>query len=174
MDVALSPLRCRRCVVSVCRAPPPPCNGPLNQYPPPNLNPSLFSPNTPRRSVAISPASHQQRTLHSEPVLRRVNPGGLAQLRPLRGVSQQSELVSAKAPPKHQLLQHRSKSESSLVRKWHVEHASLPSRPDDLRTTRVVFSASPADVISNRISDCLQSRSIKTKFSKTDGNEEVP
>mmetsp|Transcript_21754 Transcript_21754/g.39235 ORF Transcript_21754/g.39235 Transcript_21754/m.39235 type:complete len:465 (-) Transcript_21754:216-1610(-) len=124
------------------------------------------------RSVAISPASHQQRTLHSEPVLRRVNPGGLAQLRPLRGVSQQSELVSVKAPPKHQLLQHRSKSESSLVRKWHVEHASLPSRPDDfppLRTTRVVFSA-PADVISNRISDCLQSRSIKTKFSKTDGN----
>ncbi len=58
------------------------------------------------------------------------------------------------------------------MRKWHVEHATLPSRPDDLpplRTTRTV-EHEPAHVISNRISDCLQSRSIKTKFSKSHDN----
>lgn len=126
------------------------------------------------RSVAISPASHQQRTLHFEPALRRVDPGGLAHLRPLRGVSEPQLIKTpgtAKLPPplKHHS---RSKSESNLVRKWHVEHATLESRPTDfppLRTTRTVL-ATPAHVISNRISDCLQSRSIKTKFSKSESN----
>lgn len=122
------------------------------------------------RSVAIGPAS---RTIHFEPALRRVDPGEIAHLRPLRGISQGAELVTSKTPPKPQLLfQRRSKSESSLVRKWHVNHASLTIRPDDfptLRTSRIVFGVE-AHVITDRISDCLQSRSIKTKFSKTDGN----
>mmetsp|Transcript_15477 Transcript_15477/g.33524 ORF Transcript_15477/g.33524 Transcript_15477/m.33524 type:complete len:462 (-) Transcript_15477:183-1568(-) len=122
------------------------------------------------RSVAINPLTQNKRTLHFEPALRRVEPGGLAHLQPLRGVSQ-SELITSKAPPKQQLPARR-KSESSLVHKWYVEHLTLPSRSDDLplfRTSRVVHST-PANVISNRISDCLQSRSIKTKYSKTNDN----
>lgn len=122
------------------------------------------------RSVAINPVTQNQRNLHFEPPLRRVEPGGLAHLRPLRGVSQ-SELITSKTWPKPQLCI-RSKSESSLVRKWYVEHLTLPSRPDDLplfRTSCVIHST-PANVISNRISDCLQSRSIKTKYSKTNDN----
>jgi hypothetical protein len=124
-----------------------------------------------RFAAILSPASNQERTLQFQPALRRVDPGGLAHLRPLHGVSQ-PELVTAKVPPKHQLLHSRSKSESSLEGKWHVGDASLTSRPNDfpkLRTSRVVYST-PAHVISNLITDCLQSRSIKTKFSKTDGN----
>lgn len=122
------------------------------------------------RSVAISAVSPQQRRIHFEPALRRVDPGEHALLR-MRGENA-AELFTSKAPTKHHLLHSRSKSDSSLVRKWHVDHASLTDRPGglpQLRTTRVVF-ATPAHVISNRIADCLQSRSIKTRFSKTDEN----
>lgn len=123
------------------------------------------------RSVAIAPASHQQRTLHFEPNLRRVDPGGFAQLRPLRGISE-PQLFKTAPRPLQKTLPKRSKSESAIVRKWIVEHATLEERPTDfppLRTTRTV-AGTPANVISNRISDTLQARSIKTKFSKTEAN----
>jgi len=121
------------------------------------------------RSVAINPLAQNQRTLHFEPPLCRVEPVGLSHLRPLRGVSQ-PDLFASKTPPKAELS--KSQSESSLVRKWQVEHHTLTRRVDDLplfKTSRVVYST-PANVISNRISDCLQSRSIKTKYSKTNVN----
>jgi len=133
------------------------------------------------RSIAINPLTQQHRTLHFEPPLRKVDPsdgghmvaggGGGIGLARLRGVSQ-PELTSKTSPLKTKPHQRRSKSESSLVRKWHVEHATLKHRPDDfppLRTSRIVHNT-PAHVISNRISDCLQSRSIKTKFSKSQDN----
>lgn len=108
----------------------------------------------------------QRRTLHFEPPLRRVDPGGPAQLKSLRAQSQ-TEFVKTDLPKRD--LHIRSKSESSLARKWHVEHATLQSRPNDfppLRTSRVIQDT-PANVISNRVSDCLQDRSIRTKYSKT-------
>jgi hypothetical protein len=122
------------------------------------------------RSVAISPHIQAQRTLHFEPTLQRVNPG-LRPLAPLRGVSQ-PELLKGPGRPAKKVLHSRSKSESAIVRKWHVEHSSLEERPTDfppLPTTRTVLGTT-ADVISNRISDCLQSRSIKTRFSKRETN----
>jgi len=131
------------------------------------------------RSIAINPLTQQRRTLHFEPPLRRVDPGtygtGPAQLKGLRTQSQ-TEFVNKDASfPKlrDQLSHSRSKSESSIARKWHVEHTTLPSRPDDFpvlhRTSRVV-TGTPAHVISNRISDRLQDRSIRTKYSKTQDN----
>lgn len=134
------------------------------------------------RFAAISPAVHHQRTLHFEPALRRVDPGGsssAAHLRPLRGISQPDLALKSAVPPpkptntKPQLRVVRSKSDSSLTRKWHVEESDLSERPRDfptLRTSRTVRSGTPAHVISNRLSDCLQSRSIKTRFSKSEGN----
>lgn len=122
------------------------------------------------RFVAISPAPHK--TIHTEPALRRVDPGGIpVPARPYRGFSQ-TELLKSAGRPIQKTLHGRSKSESALVRKWHVDHSTLPGRPTDfplLRTTRAVANA-PAHVISNRLSDCLQSRSIKTRFSKSEGN----
>lgn len=123
------------------------------------------------QSVAFNPLTRGRAILHEQP-LRRVDPGGLggpAQLRSLREVSQ-PELF--KSPLPKQQLPLRSKSLSHLPVKWHVEHATLTSRPDDfppLRTTRVV-QGTPANVISNRISDCLQDRSIRTKYSKSQDN----
>jgi len=121
------------------------------------------------RSIAINPLTQHQRTLHFEPPLKRVDPsgggGGLVQL---QGVSTPELTRTSVSPVK--LPQRRSKSESSLVRKWHVEHTTLPLRSNDfppLRTSRVVHGT-PAHVISNRISDTLQSRSIKTKYSKSE------
>lgn len=130
------------------------------------------------RSVAISPASHQERILLREPALQRVNPGGLG-IRPPRGVDLQPQLLDT-APTKQRgqpRIGGKSKSLSSLgeVRVWHVDHASLTGRPDDfplLRTSRLVHSA-PAHMISKRISDCIQSRSIRSKFSKSDNNGNV-
>jgi hypothetical protein len=129
------------------------------------------------RSIAINPLTQQRRTLHFEPPLRRVDPGGYgsapggpAQLKGLRATSQ-SEFVKTSLPKREQLHK-RSKSESNVARKWHVEHSTLPSRPDDfppLRTSRVI-RGTPANVISNRVSDCLQDRSIRTKYSKTQDN----
>lgn len=130
------------------------------------------------RSVAIVPASHQQRTLHFEPTLRHVDPGGFGHFplkwqspgsSPLRGISE-PQLVKTAPGPLQKTLPKRSKSESAIVRKWIVEHATLEERPTDfppLRTTRTV-AGTPANVISNRISDTLQARSIKTKFSKNE------
>lgn len=123
------------------------------------------------RSVALSPASQQQRTVLFEPALQRVNPGGLAHLRPLRSVGQ--PIIDKAALKPQPLLRgpRRTKSESSLPWEWHVDRASLSDRPDDfplLRTSRVI-KLEP-HVISKRISDCLQSRSIKTKISKGEGN----
>ncbi|KAL9190987.1 hypothetical protein ACHAXT_000693 [Thalassiosira profunda] len=117
------------------------------------------------RAVAINPIT-QQRRLHFEPVLRRAEPAK----GPLQGLRQTSnpELLKGDAPPKRAVP--RSKSESALARKWHVDHAALPARPTDfpsLTTAREVL-ATPAHVISNRLGDCLQSRSIRTKFSKNE------
>lgn len=123
------------------------------------------------RSVIISPAMRQQRTLHFEPALRRAEPAG--GLRFPRGAGG-PELHLASSGKQRQLFRdRRTKSDSSVVRGWRVEHVSLPGRPDDFpplpRTSRVVRAAS-AHVVSSRISDCLQSRSIKARFSKADGN----
>lgn len=129
------------------------------------------------RSIAINPLTQHQRTLHFEPPLRRVDPtstlsgeggGSVGEL--LRGVSQ-PELTKTTPLPRLKQQQRRSKSESSLVRKWHV-HATLPTRSNDfppVRTSRIIHGVS-AHVISNRISDTLQLRSIKTRFSKTHDN----
>lgn len=125
----------------------------------------------PFRSVAINPLTQHKRTLHFEPPLRRVDPGGLKQLEP-RGYGRPQREASdpqltSKLPRKPSPV--RSKSLSALVREWYVDHAKLVSRPDDLpplpRTSRVVHGAE-ADAISRRISAALQSRSIKTKYSK--------
>jgi len=99
------------------------------------------------------------------PALRRAEPG----VHRLRGESAR-ELVGTQAPPKR-LLSERSRSESSLVRKWHVDHAALAPRPDDdppmPRTARVVL-ATPAHVVSNRLAECLRARSIVARFSAQD------
>mmetsp|Transcript_17854 Transcript_17854/g.42963 ORF Transcript_17854/g.42963 Transcript_17854/m.42963 type:complete len:460 (+) Transcript_17854:278-1657(+) len=119
--------------------------------------------------VAINPLTQRGRAIHSEQLLRRVDPGGPAQLRSLREVSQ-PELFKSPSP-KFQLPA-RSKSLSHLPTKWHVEHAALAARPADfppLRTSRTVLGT-PANVISNRVSDCLQDRSIRTKYSKSRDN----
>lgn len=121
------------------------------------------------RSVAINPLTQQRRTLLYDPPLRHVDPGGLpSALKSLRGISQPELVKSSPGKLQPQRIQRRS-SESSVREKWYVEHSKLPSRPDDLppfpRTSRVV-QGTPAHVISNRISDTLQGRSIKTKYSK--------
>ncbi|KAL7539807.1 hypothetical protein ACHAXR_009631 [Thalassiosira sp. AJA248-18] len=127
------------------------------------------------RSVAISPSTQHQRTLQFEPALQSVNPGAFGHLPPLRGVSEPGLIESNRhilksAPLPSQKLPPRSKSESAIFRKWPL--VELTNRPTDfppLRTTRTVHST-PANLISNRISDCLQSRSIKTRFSKSEIN----
>ena len=74
--------------------------------------------------------------------------------------------------PKQQLPP-KALSESNIAQRWNVDHAALPRRPDDFppltHTNRVVRDEN-ANVISNRISDCLRSRSIKTRFSKSRDN----
>jgi len=118
--------------------------------------------------VRITEQQPVMRFVDTSPALRRADPGDRHILR-LRGESSR-ELVGAQAPPKR-LLGARSRSDSSLVRKWHVDHASLTRRPDDclppLRTARVVL-ATPSHVVSNRIADCLRARSIAALFSATD------
>lgn len=119
------------------------------------------------RSVAISP---QTRTLHFEPALRRAAPSEISHLQPLRGVAAGPQFLD-KAELKQQdrpRLSRKSKSLDSLVKVWSVDHASLTGRPDNfplLRTSRVVHNHA-ANAISGRISNCLQSRSIRSKFSK--------
>ncbi len=77
-----------------------------------------------------------------------------------------SSLPKQEPPPK-------ALSESNIFQRWNVDHAALPRRPDDyppLTHTKRVVRDENADVISNRISDCLRSRSIKTRFSKSRDN----
>lgn len=122
------------------------------------------------RSIAIAPASHREKSLLIEPALRRAEPGGVAHLRPLRGLSD-PELKATKSNRPFLKPHGRSKSLSALVHKWHVEESDLFARPDDfptLTTTRIVNSM-PSPEISKRLADCLQSRSIKMKISKSDG-----
>lgn len=124
------------------------------------------------RFAAISPPAQQQRTIHYEPALRRVEPGGLAHLRPLRGVGQPELIKSSPAKDAAIPLRERSKSDSSLLRKWQIDDASLTERPTDfppLKTTRTVLDAK-AHEITDRLSKCLQSRSIKVRFSKKEVN----
>lgn len=128
---------------------------------------------------ALSPASLQPRTVLREPALQKSAPGGLAHLRPLSVLTPQRPHLVDKAPPKsreHFRKSRRSKSESSIVWVWAVDHAALPERHDDfplLRTSKLVLDTQ-SNVISTRISDVLQSRSIKAKFSKkSDGPNNV-
>lgn len=117
----------------------------------------------------MSSATPPQRALHFEPTLRRAAPGDRRPPLRLRGESE-LQLGGARSMPKR-LLGARSRSDSSLARKWHVDHAALTARPDDglppLRTARVVL-ATPAHVVSNRLADCLRARSIAARFSATD------
>jgi len=121
-------------------------------------------------SARIAEQQPVMRFVDISPALRRAEPGDHhpPPLR-LRGESA-IELVGTQPSPKR-LLGARSRSDSSLVRKWHVDHASLTRRPDDglppPRTARVVL-ATPAHVVSNRLADCLRARSIVARFSATD------
>lgn len=128
------------------------------------------------RFATISSPAQQNRTIHFEPPLRRVDPGGLSGLRPLRGRGQ-PELVKTSAPKTSTpslRIHGRSKSESALAREWSVDSAALPCRPTDFppartSTTRTILGAK-ADEVSKRLSECLQFRSIKTSFSKSEEN----
>jgi len=133
------------------------------------------------RSVATNPPTQNHRTRLVETPLRRVDPStpsALGGFRVREGLLQQGEshhdLLFQKSPPlPKQHLQRKSFSESSIVQRWNVDHAALPRRPDDFppltHTNRVVRDEN-ANVISNRISDRLRSRSIKTRFSKSRNN----
>ncbi len=113
--------------------------------------------------------------IHREHRLQRIDASG----RPLLLPNPKSSHLS---PTKLIQLKHEAASYSSSppgvidagrgTRSWDVEHASLPSRPDDfpqLPTTRIVQGVK-ASVISNCISDCLRIRSVKMTISKSQGN----
>ena len=117
---------------------------------------------TPLRSVAIGLA--QPKTLHFEPALRRDAP---ALVRPLSGFSN-APFVPAEVGVKARFTKPESISKS--LSRWEVDHDSLQKRTNDFpleRTSRVIRGAK-ADVVARRISNCLQARSIETKFSKTE------
>jgi len=135
------------------------------------------APNTEQKnymSVAIDPVTQNQKTRLVEYPQRKVQPsdGGIR-----AGLLQSSEshndMLVGKRPPLPKQVLPKFLSESSLDQRWNVDNASLPRRPSDFppltRTHRVVRDVD-ANVISNRITECLRSRSIKTRFSKSRDN----
>jgi len=120
------------------------------------------------RFVAVEPHP-SRRVLHFEPPLKQSDPGGSTPLRPslLRVTSDPARKVAPRP-----VLTKTAASESSLALKWHVDHASLPFRTDDLPPVRSgrLIRGTRAGVVAERIAGCLQSRSIKAKFSKTQHN----
>ena len=142
-----------------------------------SMPPSFHAPTF--RSVAVAPHLINRRRLHFEPTLKRADPGPARHLSPLspptRGVSE-PELVKTldaklEINDSRPYLKRGSASESSLARRWHVDPAALPARPDDLpslgRTSRLVQGAAAGD-ISARISERLQERSIRARFGSKD------
>jgi hypothetical protein len=130
-------------------------------------------PRPPFRSIAISHAPH--RMIHFETPLKRESPGRIQPLSEFgRAPSDQSAEISLK-----EHLYGFGKADVSLPwcapstdRRWYVDQSVLPSRPNDYpleRTSRVI-KGTDADVVSSRLSRCLQSRSIETKFSESEVN----
>lgn len=118
------------------------------------------------RSIAVSHAP--QRMIHLEPSLKRESPGRIQPLSEYgRVASDQSAdiyltdaYIDQKASPPSWYI-------PTIDRRWHIDLSVLPSHPGDYpveRTSRVVHGVE-ADVIACRLSKCLQSRSIETKFS---------
>jgi hypothetical protein len=143
--------------------------------PPPPARANALTLQKNDRSVAIDPVTQNQKTRLVEYPQRKVQPsdGGIR-----AGFLQSSELhndmlIGKRPPLPKQVIPVKFPSESSLDQRWNVDNASLPRRPSDFppltRTHRVVRDVD-ANVISNRITECLQSRSIKTRFSKTRNN----
>jgi len=128
------------------------------------------------RSVAVAPHLINRRRLHFEPTLKRADPGPLPPLSPpTRGVSEPELVKSLDAKleinDNRPSLRRGAASESSLARRWHVDHAALPARPDDLpflgRTSRLIQGGVAGD-ISARISERLQERSVRAWFGPKD------
>ncbi|KAL7520067.1 hypothetical protein ACHAWX_004816, partial [Stephanocyclus meneghinianus] len=125
------------------------------------------------RSIAISDAP--QRLIHFEPNLKRESPGRIQPLSEFgRAPSDQSVEPSLKESAHSGGKKIAASSSSWCVPspegRWRVDPSVLPPRPNDYpreRTSRVVHGAS-ADVVASRLSKCLQSRSIETKFSESE------
>jgi len=123
-----------------------------------------------RRSIAVSHDAH--RMLRFEPSLKRESPGRIQPLSEFgRVASDQSTDVSfmepctnEKAPPSWYV--------ATADRRWPIDQSMLRPHPGDYpieRTSRVILGAD-ADIISSRLSNCLQSRSIETKFSESEAH----
>lgn len=126
------------------------------------------------RSIAIATAP--DRLIHFEPALKRESPGRIEPLSSFgRAASDQSAEFSLKEPC---YAADRFTAPPSLWcapspdRRWHVDQSVLTARPNDYpveRTSRVVGGVE-ADVVSSRLSRCLQSRSIEADFSKVEAH----
>ncbi|KAL3798035.1 hypothetical protein HJC23_012326 [Cyclotella cryptica] len=126
------------------------------------------------RSVALSNAP--QRLIHFEPPLKRESPGSQPLSEFGRAPSDQSVEISVKEAAYSSGTKIGASASSWRVpspdERWRVDQSVLPPRPNDYpleRTSRVVQGAT-ADVVASRLSKCLQSRSIETKFSEAEVN----
>ena len=117
------------------------------------------------RSIAVAHAP--QRLIHFEPSLKRESPGRIQPLSEFgRFPSDQSCDISLKDVYIEPKSQPPLWYVPTIDRRWHIS-GELPNHPGDYpveRTSRVVHGVD-ADVVSCRLSKCLQSRSIEAKFS---------
>jgi hypothetical protein len=117
------------------------------------------------RSIAMVNAPH--RMIHFEPSLKRESPG---RIQPLSEFGRFPSDQSCDISLKDVYIEQKSTSPSWYVptpdRRWVIDPSVLPFHPGDYpveRTSRVIRGVD-VDVISCRLSKCLQARSIEAKF----------
>lgn len=123
------------------------------------------------RSIAVSHELHQ--TIHYEHSLNRESPGRIKPLSEFGRYPSDQSAVSlldncscqkTSAPPPWYV--------PTIDRRWHIDQSMLPPHPGDYpveRTSRVIQGVD-VNIISCRLSQCLQSRSIEAKFSESDAH----
>lgn len=120
------------------------------------------------RSITVSHEAH--RMLRFEPSLKRESPGRIQPLSEFgRVASDQSTDVSFMGPcTTNEKANAPSWCVATSDRRWPIDQSMLRPHPGDYpteRTSRVILGAD-VNMISSRLTNCLQSRSIETKFSE--------
>ncbi|KAL3760283.1 hypothetical protein ACHAWU_006281 [Discostella pseudostelligera] len=153
-------------------------NEELRLPPPPGRSPATRASSLGERSTSNAEQEPEMRsvTIQREHRLQRVDANGrlIAHTKshpsPTRIVQLKPSSSSPSVAPVNTTI--NNTTGSARARSWDVDHATLPTRPDDfplLPTTRIVHGMN-AGVISNCISDCLRIRSVKMTLCKSQGN----
>lgn len=124
------------------------------------------------RSITVSHEAH--RMLRFEPSLKRESPGRIQPLSEFgRVASDQSTDVSFMGPcTANEKASAPSWCVATSDRRWPIDQSMLRPHPGDYpteRTSRVILGAD-VNMISSRLTNCLQSRSIETKFSECEAH----